>query len=149
MSIKEKLEKSKIFLKTRAGYWTPGKLLERNIFIAVVILLASFTSFALGRLSAMEEKKEPVRIAFPEEKIKEATAAAVISSVPHTQSTPALIPQEQEGRGEYVGSKNGTKYHLPWCSGAKRISEANKIWFADKQEAEKAGYAPAANCRGI
>lgn len=50
---------------------------------------------------------------------------------------------------EYVGSKNGTKYHLPWCAGAKQIKEENKVWFSSKTEAEKAGYSPASNCKGI
>lgn len=49
----------------------------------------------------------------------------------------------------YVASKNGTKYHLPTCSGAKRIKEENKIWFDSKTEAEQAGYEPAKNCKGI
>jgi methylphosphotriester-DNA--protein-cysteine methyltransferase len=48
-----------------------------------------------------------------------------------------------------VASKSGKAYHLPWCSGAQRIKEANKIYFASKAEAEQAGYTPAANCPGI
>jgi methylphosphotriester-DNA--protein-cysteine methyltransferase len=51
--------------------------------------------------------------------------------------------------GSYVASKSGTKYHLPWCPGAKQIKEDNKIWFDTKEDAEKSGYAPAANCKGI
>jgi Metal binding domain of Ada len=51
--------------------------------------------------------------------------------------------------GGYVASKSGEKYHLPWCSGAKRIKEENKIWFKTKAEAEAAGYEPASNCKGI
>jgi hypothetical protein len=51
--------------------------------------------------------------------------------------------------GRYVASKNGSAYHLPWCSGAARIKEENKIWFATKEEAEAAGYRAASNCKGI
>lgn len=61
-----------------------------------------------------------------------------------TQSTP---PSQSEGG--YVASKNGTKYHLPWCGSAKQIKEENKIWFATKADAEAAGYTPASNCKGI
>ncbi len=63
-------------------------------------------------------------------------------------STPSsvLVGAEQ---GKYVASKKGTKYHLPWCGGAKQITEANKIWFVSKEDAEKAGYTPASNCKGI
>jgi methylphosphotriester-DNA--protein-cysteine methyltransferase len=49
----------------------------------------------------------------------------------------------------YVASKNGTKYHLPWCSGAQRIKDENKVWFKTKEDAEKAGFMPASNCKGI
>lgn len=67
-------------------------------------------------------------------------AAAVVSASPE--------PQIAAG-GQYVASKKGSKYHLPWCAGAKSILEENKIWFASKEEAEKAGYTPAGNCKGI
>ena len=59
-----------------------------------------------------------------------------------TSPTPA-------GEKLYVGSKNGEVYHFPWCSGAQRMKEANKIFFSSREEAEKAGYRPAANCEGL
>ncbi|MSU56037.1 MAG: hypothetical protein EXS51_01885 [Candidatus Taylorbacteria bacterium] len=51
--------------------------------------------------------------------------------------------------GQYVASKGGTKYYFPWCGSAARISEANKIWFNSVEEARKAGYTPASNCKGL
>jgi methylphosphotriester-DNA--protein-cysteine methyltransferase len=51
--------------------------------------------------------------------------------------------------GSYVASKNGTKYHYPWCSGAKRIKDENKVWFDTVEQARAAGYTPAANCPGL
>lgn len=51
--------------------------------------------------------------------------------------------------GKYVASKSGSAYHFPWCSGAKRIKEENKVYFNSKEEAEKAGYHPAGNCKGL
>jgi methylphosphotriester-DNA--protein-cysteine methyltransferase len=48
-----------------------------------------------------------------------------------------------------VASKTGKKYHLPWCTGAKNIPENNKIWFNSIDEAKKAGYTPALNCKGL
>lgn len=41
---------------------------------------------------------------------------------------------------QYVGSKNGTKYYTPGCSGAKRISPANYIWFQTAEDAQIQGY---------
>ncbi len=70
--------------------------------------------------------------------------ATSIATTPSPTSVPAMVPV-----GAYVASKNGTKYHLPWCAGAKAIKTENKIWFASKAEAEAAGYTAAANCKGI
>lgn len=94
------------------------------------LLLMGALGFGLGRWSRIEEARPPVRV----------TAAAAVATEP---------PPEQGSRGAYVASKNGSKYHLAWCSGAQRIKEENKIYFNSQEEAERAGYAPAANCPGI
>ena len=52
-------------------------------------------------------------------------------------------------KGRYVASKSGTAYHFPWCQGALKIKEENKIWFQTKEEAESRGYKPAGNCDGL
>lgn len=49
----------------------------------------------------------------------------------------------------YVASKKGRYYHLPDCPGAKAIKEGNKIGFNTTDEAERAGYKPAQNCKGL
>ena len=65
-------------------------------------------------------------------------------------SASGSLPAEALAKaGQLVASKGGTKYHFPWCSGAQRISEANKIWFNSVEEARKAGYTPASNCKGL
>jgi len=48
---------------------------------------------------------------------------------------------------QVVASKNSTLYHYPWCSGAQRIKEKNKITFVSEQEAQSRGYALASNCK--
>ena len=50
---------------------------------------------------------------------------------------------------QYVGSKNGTKYHALWCPGASQIKDENKVFFNSKEEAVASGYAPATNCKGL
>jgi hypothetical protein len=102
------------------------KLYENDIIIAVVIILVALIGFGLGRLSVIREQKIPAVI--------ENTPAAASSA-----NTEKL----------YVASKNSDKYHYPWCSGAQRIKEENKVWFSSKEEAEKAGYSPATNCKGL
>lgn len=49
----------------------------------------------------------------------------------------------------YVGSKSGSVYYLPTCKGADAIREENRVWFVSTNEAEAAGYKPAANCAGM
>ena len=103
------------------------RLLNKNdVFIVILIIFSSTASFGLGRLSKIEESRPDLQI-----------------------SSVANVLNDQEIAGKYVASKNGTKYHLPWCSGAQTISEINKIWFETKEEAENRGYTPAKNCKGI
>ncbi len=107
---------------------------EGEIVLAAVIILTALASFGLGRLSSLRENKFPVRI-----ETKNQSAAAISSQNPKTESAQNL----------FVASKNGQVYHFPWCSGAQRIKEENKIFFNSREEAEKAGLRPAANCEGL
>jgi len=111
---------------------------KNDIFTAGIIILTAVAGFGLGRLSAIYEQKKPIEIEYP----GISQAAAVVD---FTDSKARLLNVEKM----YVVSKNSDKYHLPWCSGAQRIKEENKIWFASKEDAEKAGYKPSANCKGI
>lgn len=132
MSIKEFIEKSKAF---------PGE--NRDVFIAIILVLVAFGSFGLGRLSKFEETRNPIRIG--------GMTASVMETVEKQEeaSQKENLPPPPQGGGFYVGSKNGSKYHFPWCSGAKRIKEVNEVIFETKEDAEKAGYTPAANCKGL
>jgi hypothetical protein len=124
------------------------KPVENELFIVLVIILVALISFGLGRLSKIRESKTPITIENAGESMLQGPAigdkaagsggSAGISSAP-SASTDKL----------FVASKNGTKYHYPWCSGAATIKEENKIWFSSKEQAEAAGYQPAANCKGL
>lgn len=134
VSIKEIVKKCKSFF---------GSADNKDFFVIIIIILSSLASFGLGRLSKIEENKMPVII---ENAVS--NSASVIMSDPSSRGFGAVTPLAQTGGG-YVASKNGAKYYLPWCGGAQKISEKNKITFSSKEEAAKAGYAPAANCKGI
>lgn len=113
----------------------------------LIILLVGTAGYGLGRLSMQSETREEVKINTPEgQRVSELPGRQ--TGVPF-QSALQTASVHEAASGEVVGSKNGTKYHLPWCSGAQRILETNKVWFASKVEAEKAGYTPAANCPGL
>jgi len=109
---------------------------RKNIADALLVLLViavAFVSFILGRLSQGEEGKESsLRII---KKVEGEELQAAVSAAPI--------------EGGVVASKTGSKYHLPWCAGAQTIREENKIWFATVEDARRAGYTPAANCKGI
>ena len=128
--------------------------LESRLFIALIIFLIGISSFTLGRLSKIDEVREPVRIEY-----KQKTIGSQTVPKDNIQNTASVIKSQQDlisqttgnvgGGGQVVGSKNSTKYHYPWCSGAKRISPKNLITFNSIEEARKAGYVPAANCKGL
>ncbi len=68
------------------------------------------------------------------------------------QGTPLSIdssPLAASTSGSVVASRSGTKYYLPWCAGAARIADANKVWFPSAALARAQGYSPAANCAGL
>lgn len=127
----------------------------KDFGVSLLILVVGAGGFALGRAS--DHMQEEVRI--PVHESGEMGARVVEGDIPHVQgesavSSAALIQGAPHTPGSppvggYVGSKHGTKYHLPWCSGALRIKDENKVWFTTKEEAEAAGYTPASNCKGI
>ncbi|MEW5907665.1 MAG: hypothetical protein AB1643_00565 [Patescibacteria group bacterium] len=104
---------------------------EKDILLVMVIILVALISFGLGRLSKIRENRVPITI-------ENLSANLMIESKPGFDS-----------HGSVVASKNGTKYHYPWCGGAQQIKEENKIWFSSIEEARKAGYVPASNCKGL
>ncbi|MEK7120782.1 MAG: hypothetical protein AAB840_01690 [Patescibacteria group bacterium] len=115
---------------------------EPRIFIAGLIILAVFGGFIAGRASALEGKKIEV---------KSLSATSLNATINNNTSQDIEIIEDVsiKAGGAVVASKSGSKYHLPWCSGASTIKEENKIWFDSVEEARKAGYTPAGNCKGI
>ncbi len=129
------------------------KPIENELFIVLVIILVALISFGLGRISKIRENKTPITID-PSTSLRADPSASFDSTQDKPLGAENLIDAAGEGTPTnseklYVASKNGTKYHYPWCSGAQTIKEENKIWFSSKEEAEKSGYSPAANCKGL
>jgi len=117
----------------------------KDLFIILIVILVAFGSFGLGRLSKVEEGKEPIEIIYPEDQTAPSSLeASVFEATTASESSSTILATKS-----FVASKNGTKYHFSWCSGAKQIKEENKIWFNSREEAEKAGYTKAANCKGL
>ena len=125
-----------------------GRLQSRELYTALLIIFVGFASFGLGRLSRLEGLREPLRI-------EQVSAHALQASVTTPASLyPSKVEQSVDANliavgGQIVASRSGNKYHFPWCSGAERIAEGNKVWFNSIEEARKAGYQPASNCKGL
>lgn len=113
-----------------------------DTFVVLTIILVALIAFGIGRLSV--PSKEPIQIM----NLEKATVEDISPYAP-TDVGASEDKKEVNYQGKVVGSVNSDKYHLPECPGAKQISEKNKIWFDSIEEAEKAGYKPAANCPGL
>jgi len=132
-----------------------------ELYLAAVIVLVAVISFGLGRLSKIREEKTPITI----ENVKENTETGESKSLStsnvdknidktngagimleHNSSTISNFPSSSK---IFVASRNGKKYYYAWCESANVIKEQNRVWFSTQAEAEKAGYQPAANCKGL
>ena len=118
-----------------------------DVLVVLVLILASTLSFGAGILVGKDLEREKAGNGFWIEQLPEGSMgpAAAIEALPEKKEAASV----GSSSGTYVASKNGTKYYLPSCGSSKRIKEENKVWFQTKEEAQAAGYGPAANCPGL
>lgn len=122
----------------------------REALVAAIAILSMTGSFGLGFLTAREMQAGQGSEIWIEDVSAPSALPAAAQAAPKTEAErlEKAAPAIPAG-GQYVASKSGSRYYLPWCSGASRIKEENKVWFASKEEAEAAGYTPALNCKGL
>lgn len=127
-----------------------GGRMPADLLIILILLLSCTAAFGLGVLTGREMGKggDEGKLWIEELSTEGSALQAGVAAAPSITVTDVPVA-EPVGVGKYVASKSGTKYHLPTCSGAKRIKEENKVWFQTKEEAQAAGYEPAANCKGL
>ena len=107
---------------------------RNDLFIASLIFFTGLSGFGLGRLSVDLKPNLPLSVTQPID----------------GQSRGVIPSNGVEGNNKkVVASRHGTTYYFPWCSGAKRIKEENKVWFTTKEIAQKAGLKPAGGCHGL
>lgn len=122
-----------------------GFLSNENTLLFAIVVLCSVCSFGLGRLSAMSEIDEPVEYIKASSSVARLVKTSTTGDKLSANVAQATVePNTQEG--QVTASKNGKNYYFESCSGAKRISEKNKITFSSAEEAEKAGYTISATC---
>jgi hypothetical protein len=137
-SIQEMFDKFKFFIKDDA------------FFYSAVIVLVAIVCFGLGRWSVSDSYKNNTVKGLETIKLTQPASVPLSQSVKSsTSSVTSTVGPVAVTERKYVGSKSGTKYHLLTCAGAKTIKETNKIYFSSKEDAQKQGYSPAGNCKGI
>ena len=118
----------------------------RQFFVVVLWGIALFLAgFAFG----VSQHSEPIGISgvSDEHILDQAFFAQANEFFAKRDSEARTKETAAENRsGVVVGSKNGSVYHLPQCSGARRIGEGNKIWFDSEVQARESGYRPAKTC---
>ena len=123
-------------------------------FVPIVIILIAVIAFSLGKTFGLQEKRPEVKI-INEAQTNSASVnkpqntAAAASAVSTSQSAVQTVVSPVSSGGQVVASRNGTKYHYPWCAGAKQISAKNLVTYSSIEEARAAGLTPAANCKGL
>jgi hypothetical protein len=120
-----------------------------RIFVVGLVLLLGIGGFGLQKLYTIEHGREAVSIEntiSDDHPLSRTRAPSPFHGGWQTTTTSTTTARTT---GKYVAARGGTVYYLPTCSGAKRISDKNKIWFDTKAEAEKFGYKPAQNCKGM
>lgn len=112
-------------------------------FTGLVFILGVSLAFNLGRLSVVLSPA-PVLVSGLE-------ALSPPASAPPSDANFSTIDKNtiNNGNQEVVASRQGSKYHWPWCAGAKRIKPENLIKFASPLAARSAGLEPASNCPGL
>lgn len=121
MGISDTIKDSALKIKGQA------RMIGSEWLIMGIVILTGVISFGLGRLSLTEEYRPKVTL----------------------YERPLEVTEPIAMGGYIVASRQGSKYHFPWCAGAQSMSPANKIWFSSEEEARRYGYTPAGNCKGL
>ena len=127
------MEKIKQFLDSDKG---------KDIMIVFIVILVGLGCFELGRLSKNT----------PEEGIKiqnigvgDEMGKSTVESLKSVKTNILEINQTLN-RKIFFASSKGNKYYLLGCAAGKTIKQENRIWFATREEAERAGYGLSSSC---
>ena len=118
------------------------KFKQSEIVLAIAIVFISIIAFQSGKISALKNLSKPLVIKDPSQSAQIDRAGG---SINHMQGL--TLQNAGKTNLQVVASKNSTVYHFPWCPGAQKIKEENKITFASEQEAQSRGYTLASNCK--
>ncbi len=117
MSLKQNNKKIKLFM-----------MLSLILFISVIIIFI----FQIYRLDT-RYNRSPHEILVQKSKIVGVETKKLFDKDPK--------------RDYIMASKTGTKYYYQNCSGLSRIKSENLTFFGSEEQAERAGYSLAKNCK--
>ena len=136
----------------------------KPFYFLILFVVVAAIFFALGRLSAIEERHQPVKILQPASDQQANAISAISDGAGGVASGAGSQPDTGDDSsggisigtgtatsagGTVIGSKTGKKYYFPWCATAKRIKPENQVTFASADAAKAAGYTPGGNCKGL
>ena len=110
----------------------------KDILTVIIVILVGLGSFELGRLSK-NTQNTGIKIEYPDG--VENQSANVIS----TQETQNL--NANSAGKNFFASNRGTKYYSIGCTAGKNIKQENRVYFATREEAEKANYTYSSSCK--
>ena len=128
------MEKIKQFIQSDRG---------KDVLMVFIIILVGLSSFELGRLSK-DSKTTGIKVQYPDQTI--AQPANVVSAVKNTE-IPKITKKLNSETKIFFASNRGNKYYPIGCSAGKNIKQENRVYFATKEEAERAGYEPSSSCK--
>ena len=123
---------------------------ETKIVLFLGLILVAGIAFEAGYLKGKTLIQEPIVFENTQNcpKIEARSQERVPSQQNTTPPDSAVLGASNAVPADcmFVGSKNSTKYHLPTCSGAKRIKAENIVCFKSAEEAKSRGYEPSKDC---
>lgn len=128
------MEKIKQFLESDGG---------KNILIVLIVILVGLGSFELGRLSK-ENSSSGIKIEYLSQ---DGSQGANVVSATEFEKTQTVQTQTSNSGKNFFASSRGSKYYPVNCSAGKTIVQENRVYFANREDAEKAGYELSNSCR--
>ncbi len=129
------MEKIKQLLESKEG---------KDVLVVLIVILVGFGSFGLGRLSKGGQGAG-IRIEYTEASHQAASAASAFIS---EENLPKVSDVAINLAGKsFFASSRGTKYYPAGCSAGKSLKLENRVYFATREDAEKAGYTLSSSCK--
>lgn len=105
------------------------------------LIATSLLSFEAGLISGKTHTANPLRVELAGAPVTPTKTTASPEKTSPPGKSPVTPPQNSTSC-VYVASRNSKLYHSATCAVVKRIKPANKLCFADTQEATARGLQP-------